>query len=380
MNIGFIGLGKLGFPVAIAIASKGHNVFGYDIVKPNPFHYKENGLHELLDSGTTLSFCNSIEQVIENSEIVFVAVQTPHAEEHEGTNRITSTNDFNYEYLIQALIEINTVTKKKTTFALISTVAPNTYKTLAWYINNEYVNYCYNPFFIAMGTVIQDFLNPEFVLIGGQSNLLKQFYATIHSKPVVEMSIVSAEITKMAYNTIIGTKIVSANNLMEMAEMFGGNVDDITGALKLATDRLVSTKYMDAGMGDGGGCHPRDGIVLSHLAKKHGMSTNLAGAIMHAREKQAEWLVDLCMEYKMPVCVLGQEFKPETNIKTGSAAVLCLNILKEKGATTVDFEDAGIAVYLIGCKHQQFTLYRFPEGSVVIDPHRYIADQDFRNK
>lgn len=349
MRIGFIGLGKLGLPISEVIAEKGHEVLGCDIGK------------------------SSIEEVVDHSEIVFVAVQTPHKPEHEGIYRIESTEDFDYSFLITVLEEINRMAKRDITVSIISTVSPGTFKTkLAPIITNDKVKYFYNPFFIAMGTVKQDFLQPEFVLLGGHSQILREFYSTIHNRPIVEMTVKSAEIVKMAYNTFITMKIVFANNLMELCEEFGGNVDDVSGALKMATDRIVSTRYMDAGMGDGGGCHPRDNIVLSHLAKKYNMSVDLSGFMMQARERQAEWLVNKCMEYGHKVCVLGLEFKAESDIKTGSAAVLCVNLLKEKGAEVVE-KDA--EVYLIGCKHYRFMNYDFPRGSVVIDPHRYIPNR-----
>lgn len=352
MKIGFIGLGKLGLPIAKAIAQRGHEVFGYDIA-PVDFPIEK-----------------SIDEVLAKSEIVFVAVQTPHKPEHEGVTRITSTADFDYSHLFSVLNHIDSSAKHPILVSVISTVSPGT----SFDLTNPFVEYCYNPFFIAMGTVVEDFLNPEFVLIGRQNHVqkLKNFYTTIHGKPIIEMSIPSAQIVKMAYNTFIGMKIVFANNLMELCTIFGGNVDDVTGAIKRATDRIISPRYLDAGMGDGGGCHPRDNIVLSHIAQKHHMSTDLSGFMMKAREAQAEWIVDRCLSYEMPVCVLGLEFKPESDITTGSPAVLCLNILKEKGATLVG---GGIAVYLIGCKHKKFLDYKFPVGSVVIDPHRYIHSQ-----
>lgn len=348
MRIGFIGLGKLGCPIARKLRSLGHRVWGYDI----------NG------SGNT----NSIELVLQDSDIVFVAVQTPHKPEHEGTTRITSTADFDYSFLLAVLNELNAKTTRPITVSVISTVSPGTF-TDKIHITNPNITLCYNPFFIAMGTVVEDFLNPEFVLIGGKSELLKTFYKSIHSRPILEMSIQSAEIVKMAYNTFIGMKIVFANNLMELCTIYGGNVDDVTGAIKQATDRIVSPRYLDAGMGDGGGCHPRDNIVLSHLSK--GMSIDLSGFMMKARESQAEWLVNICMSYDRPVWVLGLEFKPESDIQTGSPAVLCLNLLKEKGATIEEGH-----VYLIGCKHKRFQHYKFPHGSVVVDPHRYISNQE----
>ena len=101
------------------------------------------------------------------------------------------------------------------------------------------------------------------------------------------MQIESAELTNVAYNTFIGFKIVFANALGEICETLGlGNVDEVTEALALATDRLISGKYLKAGMGDGGGCHPRDQIAMSYLAQKLNLSTDPFTWLAKSRDAQ----------------------------------------------------------------------------------------------
>src|SRR4029079_12685998 len=118
-----------------------------------------------------------------------------------------------------------------------------------------------------------DFLHPEFVLLGVDdpetATKMTTLYTTLTDAPVYQMSIDSAELTKVAYNTFIGMKIVFANTLMEICHKSpGANVDDVTGALKKAGRRLLAPLYLDGGMGDGGGCHPRDSIAMSWLARE----------------------------------------------------------------------------------------------------------------
>ncbi len=398
MKIGFVGLGKLGFPCVVAMASKGHDVMGYDVVEKNMTQdarqYHETGpdgeqeFNEWMKD-FSISF-GSMQDVVNHSDIIFVAVQTPHDPKYEGVTRLPGSRiDFDYSYLITALRDLSKLIKETTTVVIISTVLPGTYveELRPHMFPNKKVKICYNPFFIAMGTTVHDFLNPEFVLCGYEDNdsadLLQEFYLTIHNAPFCGMSIASAEATKVFYNTFISQKIVFANAVMEVCHKIKGcNVDDVQDALKLGKDRLISSAYMSGGMGDGGGCHPRDNIALSFLSRKLDLSHDIFEDVMMAREHQAEWLVDLMCEYDLPKAIVGYSFKKGSNITTGSPALLVAAILKERGINTVLTDPfisydliEGSHVILIGTKHTQFVNWTWPEGSVVIDPWRYIGDQ-----
>ena len=400
MNIGIIGLGKLGLPVAVALSKK-HHIFGYDIVKDNmskrQYPHKELG-PELKDDfqehfdKADISF-ESFREVVEKSEIIFVAIQTPHQPMYEGTTRITETRaDFDYSYLIDACEAISEFVKPHQVVIIISTVLPGTLRKHIIPILQNKCELVYNPFFIAMGTVMNDFMNPEFVLLGGDDknslNKIEQFYLDFYGKKkTISMSIESAELTKVAYNTFISTKIAYANMLMEICHKIPNcHLDSVIGALSQATDRLISPKYLKGGMGDGGGCHPRDNIAMSWLARKLDLSHDFFSDIMEAREYQAGWLVSLMEEHDLPKVILGKAFKPETNIVTGSPAILCANLLHECVPSftiydpyidePINIEELPASVFLIGVKHAIFASVKFPKGSVVIDPHRYIPAQE----
>jgi UDPglucose 6-dehydrogenase len=146
-----------------------------------------------------------------------------------------------------------------------------------------------------MGTTINDFMNPEFVLMGiddlDAANTLKKFYSTLHSKDVFECSINEAELIKVSYNTFITMKICLANTVTELSHKLTNiNSDKVMGALKLSNQRLISSKYLDGGMGDGGGCHPRDNIALSWLSREVDLSYDWYENLMISREKHTEWL------------------------------------------------------------------------------------------
>lgn len=407
MRVGVIGLGKLGFPVALAIESKGHEVMGYDvsphakeILETRVFPHKEEGLQPLLDASKMQ--LGTPAQIVDWADLIFLAVQTPHEPRFEGSTRLPDDRaDFDYTWLKDAVVSVAAAAKykkKHTTLVVISTCLPGTFTREIEPLLNEYVHYVYNPFFIAMGTVLADFLNPEFVLIGMQDAAedgrewlkVRDFYASIHKKPAFTTDITTAEGIKVFYNTFITMKTVLANTYGEMAHKLGMNVDDIYQALSMATDRIISPKYLKAGMGDGGGCHPRDNIALSYIAREVNLSHNIFEDLMKAREDHAEWLARLVVNAhnlsNLPIFIYGEAFKPETNIITGSPSTLVANILLEKGVKplmhdhhvyggeTGDPKYAG--VYFIGTKHGEYAQAKFPPRSIVIDPFGYIPDQE----
>lgn len=413
MKIGFMGLGKLGLPCALASEAAGHEVVGYD---PNPavkdyirekkIPYREEGTPELLQN--TKIRVVSVQEMVDFADLIFVAVQTPHDPLYEGTTRIPSTRvDFDYTYLIAACKQLNEAIEnsgKDKPVVVISTVLPGTMDSKVIPHLGSHFRLCYNPFFIAMGTTAYDFTHPEFVLFGMSdektADLAESFYKTIHSAPFYRCSIKSAELVKVAYNTFISTKIAFVNNLMEICHHTGADVDEVTDALKLAKERLISPKYLTAGMGDGGGCHPRDNIALSWLSRKLGMTFDFHEAIMVAREQQTVFLANLVEQnrvfpipggdLKLPVVILGKAFKEQTNLEVGSPSILLKNILQERGIscemydpwvdnvadkTVNPYANGEPKLFFIGTRHAVFKGYEFPAGSVVLDPWRMIEDQ-----
>ena len=351
MRVGFVGLGKLGLPVALATEAAGHEVAGWDTNAgvrsildsriPGPYHrklpYREEGAQELLNE-TEIQIIPPAE-LAEWADLIFVAVQTPHQPEFEGTTRLTDERaDFDYKHLYVA---VESVQDAECPIVVISTVLPGTVER---FFGDGKDRLLYNPFFIAMGTTIPDFRDPEFVLVGtdgAHPGPLREFYASIHDRPVFVTTIKTAELTKVAYNTFIGLKIAFANTMMELCEKTGADVDDLVDALSMADRRLMSPAYLRGGMGDGGGCHPRDNIALSWLAREHNLSYDLFDALMVCRERQTEWLAQLIQdeqnltsEYR-PVEILGKAYKPETNLTVGSPATLLSNMLTERGVSHV---------------------------------------------
>jgi len=405
MKIGFLGLGKLGLPVALAVESKGHTVFGTDIndltlrnIRFKTINYKEKGAQELLNKSKIQ--IKNIEQIVSESDIIFVPIQTPHEEKYEGITRIPKERkDFDYEYLKKGIKDLSDEIEKQSkdkVVVIISTVLPGTIRKHIKPILSKYVKLCYNPYFIAMGTTIDDFLGAEINLFGVDdkeaAEKAEEFYKTVNKAPLFKTTIENAELIKVGYNTFISTKIAMINTLMETCHNLPNtNIDDISKAFSMCTTRLISDKYLYGGMGDGGGCHPRDNIALSYLAQKLNLSYNWYDNIMKQRESQTEWLADLIIseKFEMDINILGKCFKPETNLTLGSPSLLLKNILEEKGehvkiwdpyVDSMDMKNVSQEMewetkpqlFFIGTKHEAFKHFYFYPNSVIIDPFRYL--------
>ena len=172
-------------------------------------------------------------------------------------------------------------------------------------------------------------------------------------------------------------------------------VDDILSkpnptVCELGNQRLISEKYLTGGMGDGGGCHPRDNIALSWLSQEVDLSYDWYENLMISREKHTEWLADLAIHYSkannLEIMILGKSFKKETNLTNGSPSYLLDSLLREKSYPPMmydpyidenKFEPRSPMVFFIGTNHDIFKTYEFPKGSVVVDPWRIVKfDKD----
>lgn len=369
MKIGFIGVGKLGKDAAEIMAEK-HEVIGYDTVSVSPANF------EMVDS---------IKEVCTDRELIFIAVPTPHHPDYDGREPTSHlpNKDFDYSIVNNVLDEVNKHTNKEQLVVLISTVLPGT-------IRREFIDrlsntrFIYNPYLIAMGTVKWDMVNPEMIIIGtedgsetGDAKLLLDFYKTF-IKPGTRYELGTwdeAEGIKIFYNTFISTKVALVNMIQDVAEKNGNmNVDVVTGALERSTYRILGPAYMKAGMGDGGGCHPRDNIALRYMAENLDLGYDLFDAIMLAREVQAKnmanKLIELSKENNLPIVILGKAYKPDVHYLDGSSSILVGHYCKEEGIVPeYDQPHPYKAVYLLGHmgKHHD---YNFPDGSIVVDPWR----------
>lgn len=383
-NVGWIGLGKLGAPCAATLQAHGyHKVFGYD-VRGVEGDYDYAGL-------APISVLATVDEVVASTDdVVFVAVQTPHSPEYGGERPTPAEpREFEYAFLVNAVRAVCRAAweqRKSITLVVVSTVLPGTFDRYLRPLLHEYVTPVYHPFFIAMGTVVQDFRFPEMTLFGADRaehvESLKELYSTMHSAPAPTLSIASAELAKVSYNTFISMKIVYANLLAEMCEATGADVDEVVDALIQADQRIISPSYLRAGMGDGGACHPRDNVALSALAQRYELSSDLMGFLNEARDRQSLWFARIVEHWQrltgLPVTLLGRSYKPNVTLTDGSPALLLAHYLRLRD---VEFQhhDAQVVivddeprVFFVATRHDHYRTLDFPAGSVVIDPFGYL--------
>ena len=394
MKVAMIGLGKLGLPCAEVMAEH-YQVCGYDI--------------NLVDPTQTVEVKQSIKDAVTDRDVIFVAVPTPHDPEYGGSKPIANLpiKDFDYSIVQEVLTEINKHVSKKQLVVLISTVLPGTVRNhLEPLITNA--RFIYNPYLIAMGSVKWDMVNPECIIVGtedgsntGDAKLLIDFYKPLmKNDPRINIGTWDeAESIKIFYNTFISTKIGLVNMIQDVAEKNGNiNVDVVTDALKAATQRITGPRYLTAGMGDAGACHPRDNIALRYLADRLDLGYDLFHAVMHSRDQQAKnlalKLVTLAREHNLPVVIHGRAYKPYVEYTIGSYSELVGHFVEEAGLE-VAYADpltgdiwGGQAVILMAhnpaitysgtgveIKPDQFYFYIEP-GSVILDPWRTIPAVD----
>lgn len=293
LDLSVIGLGKLGVCTAACFAYKGHKVTGVDVnkdfidgINDGRAPIVEPRLQDLISaSAGGLKATQDYEEAVYNSDITFLVVPTPSREDGHFSDKFLRNA---LAHLSQALKELN---KKYHLFVITSTVSPGiTEQTLIPLIEavsgkklNKDFGVCYNPEFIALGSVINDFLNPDVVLIGESDKYAGDILEAIYKKVcennpyVARMSITSAEITKISLNSYVTMKISFANTLANICEKIpGANIDAITKAL--GAGRRVSPYYLKGGPAYGGPCFPRDKRAFVVLAKKYGHKARLAEA------------------------------------------------------------------------------------------------------
>jgi UDPglucose 6-dehydrogenase len=372
-KIGFIGLGKLGMPCAEAMATKGFDVAGYDIVT------KSSSLVEIRQS---------IEDLCRDRDIVFVATPTPHEDGYDGRTPTSHlpVKDFNYDAVKKVLTKCNQYMGAAQTLVLISTVLPGTCRREFQPLVTS-AKLMYNPYLIAMGTVAEDMINPEMIMIGSnngiegtrckeRSLLLESFYNQVcDNNPRVEFgTFEEVESIKIFYNTFISNKIALVNMIQDVAHKLGNiNVDVVTNALSKSTKRIVSAKYMKAGMGDGGACHPRDNIALRWLASELELGYDLFDSIMIARERQAETMAKAILEHGMNIWFSSDSYKPGTDLVDGSYSLLVQHYIRKHGGMIVDGIEEPVEVLVRVHESDKITA---DDKTIIFDPWRTYPKAD----
>ena len=372
-KLSFIGLGKLGMPCAEACVKKGFDVTGYDITQ------KRSDLVTVKDS---------LKDAVIDRDIIFIATPTPHEPGYDGREPTSDkeVKDFGYDAVKSTLRQLDKICNEKQIVVLISTVLPGTIRRelAPLYPKNKIV---YNPYLIAMGTVSDDMVNPEMIMIGTKNGkagrncaykteILENFYNQLcDNYPRIETGTwEDVESMKIFYNTFISNKLALVNMIQDVSEKLGHmDVDNVTNALAKSTKRITSSAYMKAGMGDGGACHPRDNIALRWLAKELNLGYDLFESIMTARERQAEHMALAILKHGENIHFTSDSYKPGTDLVDGSYSLLVQHYVKKHGGQIVEGFDTPVQVIVRVHEQDQFTT---DKNTIVFDPWRTYPKAD----
>lgn len=343
MKFSVIGLGKLGSPLAAVLASKGHQVVGVDTnedfvkkINQGLAPVKEPQLQELIDQNrSNFKATLSYQEAIVDSEATFVIIPTPSDEDGLFSNK----------YILQALEKIGGYLASKDSYHLVvitSTVTPGSthgvikeaLERSSGKLVGKDIGLCYNPEFIALGSVVRDMLYPDMVLIGESDeragDLLESIYKTIcgEKTPIQRMNLTNAEIAKISINTFVTTKISYANMLADICERVpDADVDVVTQAVGL--DSRIGSKYLKGSVAFGGPCFPRDNVALAAFAKKNGARADLALATQSINDYQNTRMLSIIRSYASSknVGILGLSYKPGTCVVEESPGIRLANDL-----------------------------------------------------
>lgn len=345
-KIAFIGTGYVGLVSGTAISDFGHKVICADILKEkiqllNNGHIPiyEPGLTELIkrnvDAGR-LSFTSNVEKAIEQSDIIFIAVGTPQKE--DGSADISAVESV-AEIIGENLNKYKVICTKSTvpvgTGALIKNII-NKYNH-----KNILFDYVSNPEFLREGSAIKDFLWPDRIVIGSDNkksfDIMKEVYDPlyINDKPILNTSILTAEMIKYAANSFLALKISYINEVANLCEVLGANVQDVSKAM--GQDGRISPKFLHPGPGYGGSCFPKDTRAFAILSRENGQKMQTIEAAIKANQDQKIRMVKKMKNLiggdfaQKTISILGLSFKPNTNDIRDSASIDMINAINDDG-------------------------------------------------
>ncbi len=350
MNIAVVGIGYVGLVSASCFAEMGSTVFCVDQdekkiaqLQAGQIPIYETGLENLVQrniSENRLYFHTKLEEVLDQVEIVFIAVGTP-------SNKDGSAD-------LQQVISVAQVFGKNISkFTLLvtkSTVPVGTSSLLKETIQKELLKrgesiefeLASNPEFLKEGVAIQDFMSPDRVVVGVESERAKKLMTKlyrpflINNFRVLFMDIPSAEMTKYAANTMLATRISFMNEIANLCDQVGANIDMVRKGI--GTDLRIGQKFLYAGCGYGGSCFPKDVKALIHLGKKNGLKMSVIEAVEEVNERQKKILFQKLQELfpeglqDKKIAIWGCSFKPETDDMRQAPSLILIQLLLDAGA------------------------------------------------
>ena len=339
MKIGLIGAGRLGICLALLIEQAGYDVVASDVredyvtgLQEKRITTSEPGVQELLEKSTRIQFTTSNSRVIKESDIIFTLVQTPSLE--DGSYDVSAV----YR-VIGDFQQIDGMLNGKS-LVVGCTTNPGDCEDFQKRLKIGGVGVYYNPEFIAQGTIIRDLRYADMVLVGGEgkhTDVLNDIYDKIQKgysdAHVHNMSTTAAELTKIAVNCFLTTKVSYANQVGQVM-IKSGMEDEVDTVLKaIGSDDRIGRKYLGFGFGFGGPCFPRDNRAFSAYTQQVGVYNSIGETTDNFNNEHSEFLRDYYLNKnpdELPYCFKYLTYKPGIDILTESRPYdLALALLEE---------------------------------------------------
>ncbi len=355
MNISVFGVGYVGIVAAACLADGGNRVICLDkdtdkIKRLNngilPIY--EPGLAEIVKENEKqgrLIFTTDTAKAVNESKILILAVGTPSAA--DGSADISA--------ILEAAGQIAELMKEYKIIITKSTVPVGTYKKVSELIAAKTkipFDYVSNPEFLKEGAAVEDFMKPDRVIIGTDSqqvrDLMTQLYSPYMRKSsrIIFMSAVSAEMTKYAANTMLATRISFMNELSELCEKVGADINMVR--VGIGSDSRIGSAFLFPGIGYGGSCFPKDVRALIHTGNEHGCKMTIAHAVQQVNKKQQQRFADTVISYfgktsaKATIAAWGLAFKARTDDIRESPAIFCIEQFLKAGMKVRAFDPEAI--------------------------------------
>ena len=351
MKIAIVGVGYVGLTTGACLADMGNDVICVDkdeekinLLKKGKITIYEPTLEEIVQNNLNenrLSFSLNLEEALNKSEVCFICVGTP--QNPDGSVDLSQVFEVTKE-IAQKMKEYKLIVNK-------STVPPKTLEKLENLIKEntkEPFDICSNPEFLKQGNAVRDFLYPDRIIIGTNSQkaikTMKEIYASFlrTSGKLIVMDSNSAEMTKYCANSFLAMKISFMNEIANLCEKTGADIEKVRMGISL--DNRIGNKFLFSGIGYGGSCFPKDTKALIKIGAQNDCEMNILKAVDKTNELQKTFFVDKILKYfnndlkNKTFAVWGLAFKPKTNDMREAPSIKIINSLLDKGAKIIAYD------------------------------------------
>lgn len=351
MKIAIAGTGYVGLVTGVCLAEHGHSITCVDIdqkkiafMKAGSSPIYEPGLEELMvKNNNQLNFTSDYKAAYEDADVIFIGVGTP--EKKDGSA--------NLRYVYEVAEQIAESIEKDCVVVIKSTVPIGTNDKIENLIKSNLVNkvnvhVASNPEFLAQGTAVRDTLHPSRIVIGVEDDIAGEILKNVYKDfdaPILITNRKSAEMIKYASNDFLALKISFINEIANLCEVIGADIEDV--ALGMGYDSRIGNKFLNAGIGYGGSCFPKDTKALHWLASFHDYELKTVKAAIDVNENQKLKLIKKSRKYYdslkgLNIAVLGLTFKPGTDDLREAPTLVNVPIMIEDGANVFAWDPVGV--------------------------------------